>query len=316
MALKSGFFTSVGGDRAYSTADFEKIFNSLITDGVFANHGDLFVVGAGTGMSVTVGSGYAWFDSKWTHNEETLIVNLEGANLSNDRIDAIVLETHAELGVRENRITYKKGTPAVSPQRPTMDSNQHALAYVRIPTAAPQILAQNITNVVGTSETPFITGILETADISVLLNTWNSQAEAWLTDFESESGTAFENWFNALEDDLISGQAATRIEARLLTVQDVVNEIGKEKSFTLTAAGFNSQSIQNVSLAGLDSTVRAILEYAPTATMAQRAAFNQACLMVTSVSANSFTVRAFGIRPTIDIPCVLQVIKEDSNQLV
>ena len=46
MAVTSGFFNSLYGDRKYNAEQFSAMFDNLITDGVFSNVGNAFQVTA------------------------------------------------------------------------------------------------------------------------------------------------------------------------------------------------------------------------------------------------------------------------------
>lgn len=44
MAVTSGFFNAVSGDRTYSAEQFGALFNGIITDGIFHAVGEAFRV--------------------------------------------------------------------------------------------------------------------------------------------------------------------------------------------------------------------------------------------------------------------------------
>ena len=53
-----GFFNSDSeGARKYDATDFSKLFDGMVTDGVFASIGDCLVVKASSGTTVSVGTG-------------------------------------------------------------------------------------------------------------------------------------------------------------------------------------------------------------------------------------------------------------------
>ena len=58
MAITSGFFDSVSGDRTYDADQMSTYFEGLISDGVYENVGDRFAVtSANSGMNINVGAG-------------------------------------------------------------------------------------------------------------------------------------------------------------------------------------------------------------------------------------------------------------------
>ena len=99
-----------------------------------------------------------------------------------------------------------------SPVRPTLVKsellNQHPLAYISVPKGATSISQSNITNAVGTSECPFVTGVLEGMDIDKLVAQWGAQWAEWL----SSNTDAFNTWFNEMKNQL-SEDAAGNLQA-------------------------------------------------------------------------------------------------------
>ena len=92
MAITSGFFNSVNGDRKYDATQMSSIFDGLIVDGVFASIGNAFNVKAAGGLNLTVDTGKAWFNHTWTLNDSVLQIAAPEAELLLDRIDAVILE--------------------------------------------------------------------------------------------------------------------------------------------------------------------------------------------------------------------------------
>lgn len=168
MSLTYGFYNSVNEDRKYDAEQMSSIFDGLITDGVYPNYGQHFeVTSYDDDMTVCVLSGRAWFNHTWTLNDGNYIVNL-GSPSANPRIDAICIEIDKRDDHRENKIVVVKGTPDPSNHRnPNIRLNlpsdvyRYALAYVFIDPNRPLIPSRNIRNVVGTDETPFVIGIVD-----------------------------------------------------------------------------------------------------------------------------------------------------------
>jgi len=196
MAVTYGFFDSVGGDRTYNARQMSQLFEGIIRDGVFRTVGDKLAVMPNNGMVVNVGSGRAWINGSWLHNDATLPIALDPSEQLFDRIDAIVMEIDASEAVRAGRIFKIKGIPATIPERPIMVDDdfvkQYALGYILVEAETTEITAINITDVVGFAETPFVTGPLETASVDYLFDQWYEE---------------FNNWFQhiqgLLEDDIV-----------------------------------------------------------------------------------------------------------------
>ena len=213
MSLTYGFYNSLKGDRKYNSEQISSIFDGIIEDGVYMSIGDQLTVKSVEGMAVKVGRGRAWFNHTWTLNDSDLLLTVEQSELLMDRIDAVVLEVNASEGVRANEIKIIKGTPASNPVKPTLEKStyvhQYALAYINVGKNVIEITQANITNAVGTSETPFVTGILQTVSIDNLIAQWEYEWEAWLgaTQLEQAQWTnqqrdAWLNWVAKQEEDL------------------------------------------------------------------------------------------------------------------
>lgn len=191
MAVKYGFYNSLDGDRKYNAMDMGRLFDGIIRDGVFMSIGTALMVEAAGEMYVNVGIGRAWFNSTWTHNDAILPLRLDPCDILLNRIDAVVLECNINDNVRMNDIKIVKGEEASVAVRPTLSKEnncyQYPLAYISIAGTAEEITQANITNMVGTNSTPFVTGILETMDIDALIAQWGAQWSEWKTAVETDN---------------------------------------------------------------------------------------------------------------------------------
>ena len=163
MSISYGFYNSINHDRKYNAEQISSIFDGIITDGVYHSIGDAFSVTPGTGMSVNVASGRAWFDHTWLLIFAMIVVELTAAHQVYDRIDAIILKVDRDT--RTNTITAKAGTPSSSPAKPKMADGEHPLAYVTVGNGVTSITAANIQFVVGTSVFPFVAGVQNSINI-------------------------------------------------------------------------------------------------------------------------------------------------------
>lgn len=213
MSVSSGFFNSLNGDRKYNAAQISAIFDGLIIDGVFASIGTAFAVKAAGGLTVNVGVGKAWFDHTWTVNDSILPMTAPEAEVLLDRIDAVVLEVNGTESVRENTIKFVKGNPSSAPSRPTLTNegnvHQYPLCYIYRKYGTAVINQADITPMVGTESTPFVTGILQTISLDELLGKWqdeldrftdarSQEVDNWIAQEESD----FTTWFNEMKADL------------------------------------------------------------------------------------------------------------------
>ena len=161
MSVTSGFYNSVSGDRKYDAVQISSMFDGLINDGVFDNYGSGFSVSAIGGMSVSIGTGRAWFNHTWTLNDSSLILTLDDSEVTLDRIDAVVLDVDSRDTVRNNSIIIVKGTPASEPKYPEMiksaDHNQYPLAYIPVQAGLSELNDAGILSCVGTTKCPYVT---------------------------------------------------------------------------------------------------------------------------------------------------------------
>ena len=213
MSVSSGFFNSLNGDRKYDAAQMSAIFDGLIIDGVFASIGTAFAVKAAGGLTVNVGIGKAWFDHTWTVNDSILPMTAPEAEVLLDRIDAVVLEVNGMESVRNNTIKFIKGNPSSAPSRPTLTNegnvHQYPLCYIYRKYGTAVINQADITPMVGTESTPFVTGILQTISLDELLGKWQDELDRFtdarskeVDDWIAQEESDFTAWFNKMKADL------------------------------------------------------------------------------------------------------------------
>lgn len=227
MAVSYGFYNSLNGDRKYNARHMSMIFDGIIRDGVFMSIGTAFVVEAAGGMILNVGIGRAWFNGTWTHNDAVLPIRLEDSDLLLDRIDAVVLEVDTNDNSRMNSIKIITGVPATEPVRPEMVKEsgmyQYPLAYISVTGTTQEITQADITNMVGTSDTPFVTGILETMNIDALVAQWGQQWVEWKQAVEDDNDNwttserqEYEDWCANQQKEMSDWIAAYQSELRLI----------------------------------------------------------------------------------------------------
>ena len=226
MSLTSGFFNSSNHDRLYNAEQLSAIFDGIITDGVFATVGSGLMINAQSGMTITVGTGRAWFDHTWTKVDAIYPLTVDAAELVLNRIDAVVLEVNHSSEVRANTIKIVKGTPASTPARPTLVKDdilgiyQYALAYIRVNTGTLAITQSMITNMIGTNDTPFVLGAVDSLDATQLIAQWETIWSEAMDDKLAE----FEAWFDAMKDQL-SEDAAGHLQAEIDDINDSIEGI-------------------------------------------------------------------------------------------
>lgn len=193
--VRSGFFNSGNGlERKYDATDFSRLFDGLIKDGVFATVPGCFIVTPVSGNTVRIDKGKAWFNHTWTTVDEAFTIECGDADPNDDRYDAIVLEVDSSSSVLNNSIKFKPGTAALNPAKPSLKKgdfvNQYALCYIKRPKGSTSITASNIENVVGKTETPFVTAMLQTVSLDELLGQWEGQLDEFIAEGKAAYGAA------------------------------------------------------------------------------------------------------------------------------
>lgn len=279
MAFSFGFYNSSNHDRKYNSIQISMIFDGIISDGIYATIGEAMVVKATAEDNVVVvGPGRGWFDHTWNYNDADLPVNAPISDVLLKRIDALVIDINANENYRENKIMWVQGTPSSKPVRPTMintlERHQYPLCYIERKPNVEKIVQADITNMVGSSECPFVTGILQTIDIDQLLLQWKDQwaqfviayektAEEWMDDqkadftayytefkrqmaaFETASGKEFNDWFASIQD-ILDGDVAGNL-------QNEINQI-TETEFLRYYGLINSVTVINDSANTITTT--------------------------------------------------------------
>lgn len=213
MAFTFGFYNALNHDRRYNAIQVSSIFDGIVRDGVFMSiGGHMNVQATNNGFNIVVESGRAWFNHTWSLLDADYPMVVEPSDVLEDRIDAVVLEVNENVDVRLNSIKIIKGEPAAKPAKPALTNNldvhQYPLAYITVPANSVTLTQSNVENAVGTSATPFVTGILETIDIDDLIAQWKSQWNDWTEEVDLNWNNWFETvnnawttWFNQSQSD-------------------------------------------------------------------------------------------------------------------
>lgn len=222
MAITSGFFNSVNGDRRYNAEQINDYLTGLVSGGVYEGVGGGLQVKSNTGMRVQVLSGkLADSNGRWLQNDSTLVLTLDAADLVLNRYDAIVVKLDSNQSQRTGTITIKKGTAASTPTKPTAERTQfieeYILAYVYVGKGVTAITQAQIEDArVNTSICGFVTGLIKQVDTSQLflqyqtayaqflneLNEWKAEQKRAFTTWMNQQKSSFDTWFRILTDEL------------------------------------------------------------------------------------------------------------------
>lgn len=211
MALTFGFFDAAYDsstdtyDRTYSAEQMSLYFKGLVSDGVIANVGSMLAVSPRSGMSVQVGTGRMFIDSRWLQNDAAYNVTIQAAHATLNRKDIIV--ARLDYSGRAIGIIAKTGTAAASPAAPSVVRNstyfEMELAEIYIKAGATAITAANITDKrADTSVCGYVTGLVDQIKTSGM---W-----AQLQD-------NFETWFEGIRGQL-DGDTAGNLQNQINTI--------------------------------------------------------------------------------------------------
>lgn len=309
MALTSGFFNAKNHDRKFDAVQVSRIFDGIINDGVYESIGDFFKVTASSGMNIAVGTGRAWFNHTWTLNDAILVLSVPAAEQVLSRIDAVVLEVNSTEEVRNNTIKIISGTPASSPTKPTLIKAdgvyQYPLAYISLAPNTTEITNGIIENRIGTSDCPFVTGIIETVDIDYLMTRWNAQF--------ADLFNAIENELAELEEQIEQAASGSLIDGSVTAEKIAPNAVSTLYTATLdtTWSGSAAPYTKAQTISGILETDKPIIDLVPSDTFADAEAQEEAWANIyrAVTSANTITFYAKD-KPTVSIPIQVRCIRK------
>lgn len=235
MAITSGFFDSLNGDRRYNAEQMSNYFDGLISNGIYESIGQRLVVTRGTGMTVNVGTGRAIINCHWLKNDAQVTLELDPSDVQYSRIDAIVLRLDKTESGRAIDITVKTGTPSLNPITPSLTRTQDVyelmLASVTIEKNATTIEQKNISDRRSSSLCGWVTGIIKQVDTSDLFLQWQDAYESYFEqatsdfdDYMAAKKAEFSTWFNSLTRTLNVDTSITKYQ-NTVTVTGETNEI-------------------------------------------------------------------------------------------
>jgi len=190
MAWTSGFFNSVNGDRLYNADQMSRIFEGLITDGVYASVGNKMAVQPNSGMIIQIATGRGWFGRHWVNNDSEYTLTVAESDVILNRYVAVCIRVDDSDAVR-NAVPYLKyGEFASKPAKPTMIRTElvkeYCLAYIYIKAGATAITAADIEDTrANESLCGWVTGLIEQLSTATLFTQFTA---------------IFNDWFNSLVD--------------------------------------------------------------------------------------------------------------------
>ena len=158
-------------------------------------------------------------------------ITIDSSEVVLDRIDTIVIDVDHSTSVRAVSFKVVRGIPASSPVAAELvneeDHKQHPICRILVKAGATEITDANITNLVGTSECPFVIGVLKVLKADELLAQWASDYSQWKAandnDFkkwQASEEAAFMEWLSDLTGSIDpSSDVATQIITELNNIK-------------------------------------------------------------------------------------------------
>lgn len=218
MAIASGFFNSVDGDRRYDARWFAQYFSSFIANGVFPNPSNNLQVAESTNMRTNVKPGKGWINGYFVVNDSDFVLQHSVANGMLNRIDRIVMRLN--YLTRQIEFVIKESTAATNPVAPALQRDAEyyelALADVYISKGITRITQANITDQrLNKTLCGIVHGTVEQVDTTTLFNqyqSWlNQQKEIYVSDFLNWSNiqkSEFDAWQSLQESDFNAWKVA------------------------------------------------------------------------------------------------------------
>ena len=254
----SGFFNSINGDRLYNADQMSRIFEGLITDGVYESVGNKLAVQPNNGMVIQIATGRGWFGRHWVNNDSEYALTLENPDVILNRYVAVCIRVDDSDAVRDAVPYLKYSEFATNPVKPTMERTElvkeYCLAYVYIKAGATAITASNIEDTRGNEALcGWVTGLITQistatvfAQYDAIFNEFMTRETTGFNEFFDEQMEAFNEWFEGLQVQ-VDSNTATRL----------TNALPTSLTVTLSANGWelsNGAYKQTVTVAGMNDT--------------------------------------------------------------
>ena len=212
MSVTSGFFDYklVDGvpDRSYNSEELSRLFEGIVTPGVFMHVGNKLEVVVNTGMTIKVRSGRCWFDNKWINNDADLPLEISGTTAAG-RWDTVVVELNLNADTADGRwatIKVVRGNEnTITPPVQTGTLKQYILAVIKVPPNTTQSLTQAmiVSNVgTATSVTSYPVNWIGTPltgfSAGYYYQHWQKEFDDWFGNAPLNNGVkqAWSTWFN------------------------------------------------------------------------------------------------------------------------
>ncbi|MFJ8515324.1 hypothetical protein [Lysinibacillus xylanilyticus] len=204
MTEKYSFFNDVNGDREYDMEAFALFFKQFLSNGLY--HSDnvpALNVTKGTGLKSVLSTGSAYIEGFMYLNDAPITLTHDVADITNSRIDRIVLRLDRNLNARYIKSFVKKGTAATSPVAPSLTRNslvwEISLAQVRI-----NANANTVTSVTDERFNSTVCGLVSsliTVPTESFITQWN-EFMAQMEQSKKEYRASWDAWFASIQNQI------------------------------------------------------------------------------------------------------------------
>lgn len=203
IVIKSGFFTSINGDRRYGHSELNKPLLSLISDGVIPNRGNALQVMANNNDTIKVMSGIAHCYGHWMENTAVEVLEIPQSDYVYDRIDRVVIRCDETEDVRDMFIYIKHGQAKSNPEPPALEKTdsvkEMCLAEIYVKKQTGSIKQSDITDTrANTAVCGWVVALIDKVDTSTLYLQWKKAYE----DYYSKTQSAIDGWFSNIKENL------------------------------------------------------------------------------------------------------------------
>jgi hypothetical protein len=187
LAEESSFFNSVNGDRRYDMEQFATYFKQFLSSGVYhKNNVPSLKMSYVSGLQTKLETGSAYIEGFMYRNTSDILFTHDVADVTNPRIDRIILKLDRSLNARNIKAVIKKGIPATSPLPPSLQRDdivyEISLAQIRIDAGKP-----TITSVKDERMDPTVAGLVSSL-ITIPLEEFQRQWDDWFQARQNQVG--------------------------------------------------------------------------------------------------------------------------------
>ena len=228
--VNCGFFDSINQDRMYSAEDMTRPYKNIISNGVFATSegtpsNKLQVLSANDGMNIIVKAGDGIFADKWFENPSDLNIAVPANANIVGRYDSVIVQVDKRSTNRTGSIIYREGIAASEPIPPVINEIENVVEYrianIYVKAGATEIKQENISDLRGSKECPWVTSLIQQVDTSTLYEQYRAAYQKYYDD-ETKLFNAF---MKTLTDELTVYTSIIKYESNFVTTEDDTTEI-------------------------------------------------------------------------------------------